>query len=134
MTASIGPVVTRAVRMRVAAHDGPHPAGQAGEHGGDDHERHRDLEHPAEAVLAFDFRRKRAIHGRPMHQAPCRLSAAGTTTYAERIDARRSTSHEAVFRSGQSFPFSALLASGDSDPAVRTATGESADPSENKPQ
>src|SRR4029453_3169903 len=47
----------------LATHRGPHPSGQAADHGGHYHERHHNLEHPAEAVLSFYFGRKRAIHG-----------------------------------------------------------------------
>ena len=66
MTASTGPVVTGAVRMRARVSGGPNPPGQRRENHGNEHGRDDDFQHAPQALLRFDTRGKRAIHAAVM--------------------------------------------------------------------
>ncbi len=81
MTASTGPVVTRAVRMRVRLMRGPHPAGQPDHQQRDDNDGQGHAERAPAAILTADFRGEVAIHVRSINKRRAALNLTVATTY-----------------------------------------------------
>ena len=80
---------------------GTNPPGQRRENHGNEHGRDDDFQHAPQALLRFDTRGKRTIHAAVMTKGRAVLASSFNDLRVE-IRPSRSTSHEAVFRSGQS--------------------------------